>query len=59
MAYSDGQVVLASSDAYADAAPLFHPDYLTASPKHQTQTLCGNPEGWGPLSPFRYDFTPW
>ncbi|KAF2231926.1 multidrug resistance-associated protein 1 [Viridothelium virens] len=22
------------------------------------QPLCGNPEGWGPLSPFRYDFTP-
>ncbi|KAI0024968.1 P-loop containing nucleoside triphosphate hydrolase protein [Xylariomycetidae sp. FL0641] len=22
------------------------------------QPLCGNEEGWGPLSPFRYDFTP-
>ncbi|KAL2358738.1 multidrug resistance-associated protein 1 [Cryomyces antarcticus] len=22
------------------------------------QPLCGNIEGWGPLSPFRYDFTP-
>jgi hypothetical protein len=22
------------------------------------QPLCGNPEGWGPLSPHRYDFTP-
>ena len=22
------------------------------------QPLCGNPEGWGPLSPYRYDFTP-
>jgi ATP-binding cassette subfamily C (CFTR/MRP) protein 1 len=22
------------------------------------QPLCGNSEGWGPLSPHRYDFTP-
>ena len=22
------------------------------------QPLCGNAEGWGPLSPYRYDFTP-
>lgn len=25
---------------------------------HFKQPLCGNEEGWGPLSPFRYDFTP-
>ena len=31
--------------------------YLAASGgKHQP--LCGNKEGWGPLSPYRYDFTP-
>lgn len=31
--------------------------YLTATAgKHQP--LCGNEEGWGPLSPYRYDFTP-
>ncbi|KAI9689553.1 MAG: hypothetical protein M1822_010204 [Bathelium mastoideum] len=24
----------------------------------QRQPLCNNPEGWGPLSPIRYDFTP-
>ena len=35
----------------------FEPDYLGAA-KGTTQTLCGNIEGWGPLSPFRYDFTP-
>lgn len=35
------------------------PDYLRAAYlKHQKQTLCGNIEGWGPISPFRYDFTP-
>ena len=33
--------------------------YLTALPsEHPSQPLCGNIEGWGPLSPFRYDFTP-
>lgn len=31
--------------------------YLTAS-KHDRQPLCGNAEGWGPISPIRYDFTP-
>lgn len=31
--------------------------YLAAMDKVQ-QPLCGNKEGWGPLSPFRYDFTP-
>ncbi|SPQ22876.1 ebef6632-866d-439f-84cd-3a4a4182fd09 [Thermothielavioides terrestris] len=31
--------------------------YLTAATVF-SQPLCGNEEGWGPLSPFRYDFTP-
>jgi ATP-binding cassette subfamily C (CFTR/MRP) protein 1 len=31
--------------------------YLAAS-KKRGQPLCGNSEGWGPLSPIRYDFTP-
>lgn len=31
--------------------------YLTATSKF-AQPLCGNEEGWGPLSPHRYDFTP-
>lgn len=35
------------------------PDYLRpALSNHQRQPLCGNIEGWGPISPFRYDFTP-
>ena len=38
---------------------LFYSDYLTATAKgRKRQPLCGNTEGWGPLSPFRYDFTP-
>ncbi|CAH0022950.1 unnamed protein product [Clonostachys rhizophaga] len=32
-------------------------DYLSATHSFR-QPLCGNKEGWGPLSPFRYDFTP-
>jgi len=31
--------------------------YLTAG-KQRNHALCGNKEGWGPLSPYRYDFTP-
>lgn len=31
--------------------------YLSAT-EDLKQPLCGNAEGWGPLSPFRYDFTP-
>lgn len=31
--------------------------YLSAERVHR-QPLCGNEEGWGPMSPFRYDFTP-
>ena len=31
--------------------------YLSATDDFK-QPLCGNEEGWGPLSPFRYDFTP-
>jgi len=31
--------------------------YLSAT-RTVKQPLCGNEEGWGPLSPFRYDFTP-
>ncbi|KAF2196793.1 multidrug resistance-associated protein 1 [Delitschia confertaspora ATCC 74209] len=36
--------------------PLAH-GYLVAA-DHRAQPLCGNSEGWGPLSPYRYDFTP-
>jgi ATP-binding cassette, subfamily C (CFTR/MRP), member 1 len=32
-------------------------NYLSATSAFK-QPLCGNEEGWGPLSPHRYDFTP-
>ena len=41
---------------FLPSIPLAH-GYLTAS-KHDRQPLCGNSEGWGPISPIRYDFTP-
>ena len=37
----------------------YTPDYLRATSKKElVQPLCGNVEGWGPISLFRYDFTP-
>lgn len=37
----------------------FQPDYLRSVAKgHIRQPLCGNLEGWGPISQYRYDFTP-
>lgn len=36
---------------------LGYPNYLSVA-KHARQPLCGSPEGWGPTSPWRYDFTP-
>ena len=39
--------------------PIFWPDYLRGTTKKLgAQPLCGNLEGWGPISPHRYDFTP-
>ena len=46
----DSQIPLLSS------APPIH-GYLEAADRH-SHPLCGNSEGWGPLSPHRYDFTP-
>ena len=37
----------------------FRPNYLRVVDNgQQHEPLCRNEEGWGPLSPFRYDFTP-
>lgn len=38
---------------------VFHsPRYTYLSVQHHGQPLCGSPEGWGPLSSTRWDFTP-
>jgi ATP-binding cassette subfamily C (CFTR/MRP) protein 1 len=57
--YHHRQKALASTGSFSGYRPLedLGSHYLDASPAHR-QPLCGNVEGWGPLSPFRYDFTP-
>ena len=48
---------LLSTTSFQD--DFFKPDYLRAAAKEEKEyTFCGNNEGWGPISPFRYDFTP-
>ncbi|OTB06833.1 hypothetical protein M426DRAFT_318543 [Hypoxylon sp. CI-4A] len=53
------QQVLQSTGSFTGYRPLqqLGQGYLSAT-KEFKQPLCGNEEGWGPLSPFRYDFTP-
>lgn len=41
----------------AATVPSYFASYLAGS-KSSGQPLCGNAEGWGPLSPHRWDFTP-
>ncbi|KAI1866951.1 hypothetical protein JX265_007527 [Neoarthrinium moseri] len=61
MRFSDhSQQVLHSTGSFTGYRPQHHQlghGYLSASERF-VQPLCGNEEGWGPLSPFRYDFTP-
>lgn len=51
---AESQSVLQSPILAFDLASI---NYLVVSKDHG-QPLCGNKEGWGPLSPYRYDFTP-
>jgi ATP-binding cassette subfamily C (CFTR/MRP) protein 1 len=55
----EAQKVLHGTGSFTGYRPLqaLGSDYLSASAVDR-QPLCGNKEGWGPLSPFRYDFTP-
>ncbi|KAF2095001.1 ATP-binding cassette glutathione S-conjugate transporter [Rhizodiscina lignyota] len=46
------------SASHQQAATAFGGYLAAASVGEKTQPLCGNSEGWGPLSPIRYDFTP-
>lgn len=38
--------------------PSYFATYLSASKSPNTPPLCRNEEGWGPVSPHRWDFTP-
>ena len=51
MANGDSQVVLQAPSAPISTA-YAHPDIV----RHQP--FCGDPEGWGPISSVRFDFTP-
>lgn len=55
--YSEQQVLLRTG-SFSGVRPLqkLGSSYLAASAFKQP--FCGNEEGWGPLSPHRYDFTP-
>jgi hypothetical protein len=55
----EAQQVLHSSGSFTGLRPLreLGSNYLSATAALR-QPLCGNEEGWGPLSPHRYDFTP-
>jgi hypothetical protein len=60
MGFGDySQQVLQSTGSFSGYRPLrqLGHGYLSAT-EHFKQPLCGNEEGWGPMSPFRYDFTP-
>ncbi|KAK2672248.1 hypothetical protein RAB80_012327 [Fusarium oxysporum f. sp. vasinfectum] len=58
MALYNEQQVLFETGSFTGFRPLreLGANYLTTGPFKQP--LCGNSEGWGPLSPHRYDFTP-
>jgi hypothetical protein len=53
------QKVLLRTGSFSGYRPLskLGSNYLSATASFK-QPLCGNEEGWGPLSPYRYDFTP-
>lgn len=54
MRRSDGsQSVLTAARPYSTHLP-FAPGIQSRS----TEPLCGDPEGWGPISDLRWDFTP-
>ncbi|KAK7428905.1 ATP-binding cassette glutathione S-conjugate transporter ycf1 [Neonectria magnoliae] len=58
MALYDSQKVLFETGSFSGYRPLreLGSSYLSASAFKQP--LCGNEEGWGPISRYRYDFTP-
>lgn len=53
---SPAQAVLAPQ-VFSDAISKLPPLVSAASPRFW-QPACGNPEGWGPVSKTRFDFTP-
>ncbi|KAK5652526.1 hypothetical protein OQA88_10432 [Cercophora sp. LCS_1] len=69
--FNDSGFFSAQKPIFASHKPIFETGSFTgfhrvfglgggylSSTGHFKQPLCGNEEGWGPLSPIRYDFTP-
>lgn len=59
MGYNDQQTVFYETGSFSGFRPLreLGSGYLSAAASFK-QPLCGNEEGWGPLSPHQFDFTP-
>lgn len=49
-----------NATSYSSSYLSFNDEFTTylAATTNDAHSLCGNAEGWGPLSPYRYDFTP-
>lgn len=52
------QKVLLASGSFSGLRPLGELGSSYLAQGRFRQPLCGNDEGWGPLSPYRWDFTP-
>ena len=53
----DGSSQAILGDSHPGSLPLSSSPESAFQPQHR-QAFCGDPEGWGPLSPFRADLTP-
>ena len=53
-----GEQVYAQSPLTVPEGLGWHPLPALDILKHKAQPLCGDTEGWGPLSALRFDFTP-
>ncbi len=55
MEYSNTQQRLLHTGSFTGLRPM---ENLHSYFKPKSHPFCADPEGWGPLSPIRYDFTP-
>ena len=53
-----GELGVLQSPLTAEAQFEWHRDHVPPFVNSKSRPLCGDPEGWGPISSLRYDFTP-
>lgn len=53
----DGNSQAILGDSIPGSSPLSSSPEAVFQPQHR-QAFCGDVEGWGPMSPFRFDLTP-